>query len=76
MKVKILERNGPRGHAIGHGGQCFYEDDVVTVDDATGKLFCEMGWAEDVDGNVPTGQRDTTPKRLQPANVVHEVKAG
>ena len=34
------------------------KDDVVTVTDDLGGYFCRAGWAEDVEGVVPTGAPD------------------
>jgi hypothetical protein len=31
--------------------------DVITVPDALGAKWCMLGWARDVAGNVPTGER-------------------
>lgn len=52
MKIEITEPNG-----ILHGRERFESGDVRSVDDALGDYFCRMGWAKDVDGNVPTGER-------------------
>lgn len=35
----------------------FHEGDQVTVDEDIGRLACAHGWAEDLDGNVETGER-------------------
>jgi hypothetical protein len=56
MKVQITERRisdtDPEGTR-----HLFHEGDVVTVSDAYGQKLCALGWAKDVDGVVPTGER-------------------
>jgi len=52
MKIKVLEEK------FTHGRDMFYRDEVRVVDDALGTLFVENGWAEDLDGNVATGDRN------------------
>ncbi len=54
MKVKILEETG-----IKHAGVSYQHDDEVTVDDHVGAMFCANGWAEDLAGEVETGERRT-----------------
>lgn len=54
MKVKILEDGGIR-----HAGQHFESGDEVTVPDEVGAAWCGVGWAEDLAGNVETGERKT-----------------
>jgi hypothetical protein len=44
-------------------------DDVVTVRDEVGAYFCEMGWAEDVAGKCPSGERKPGVVVLSPAKV-------
>ena len=43
--------------------------DVITVPDSLGKTWCKHGWAKDVDGNVPTGERKVVGAELKPASV-------
>lgn len=31
--------------------------DIITVSDETGKRWCAYGWAQDVAGQTPTGER-------------------
>ena len=62
MKVEILEKE------IKHGGpnglEIFAEGEIRVVPDHVGEYFCRLGWAKDVDGNVETGERDTSRKEL------------
>ena len=59
MKIKMLER-------VVHLGQVYEEDEIRVVGQEVGSLFCSLGWAEDTEGNVPTGERDTRPRRIAP----------
>ena len=53
----------------------FSEGDEVTVPDADGEKFCARGWAEDVDGKVPTGVRKPGANAaLEVASVKNAVK--
>ena len=70
MRVKILEESIK--HDIDGVLQTFEKDDVRGVPDSVGEYFCSMGWAEDVSGNIPTGERDVN-KRASIA--VDNVKA-
>ena len=51
MKIEILEK-------IMHGRDVFEAGETRMVPDDVGKLFCDCGWARDVDGNVATAERD------------------
>lgn len=55
MRVKILEDK--IRHAIDGVPHEFLKDEVRVVPDADGAYFCALGWAEDVDGVVKTGER-------------------
>lgn len=54
MKVKILEETGIR-----EAGLLYPHGDQVTVPDEVGEKWCGAGWAEDLAGNVETGERRT-----------------
>lgn len=45
--------------------------DVVTVDDESGEYFVTNGWAEDVDGNIETGEIKNGEVRLDIRNIEH-----
>lgn len=68
MRIKVLEETG-----IKHDGLHLSHDDQVTVSDEAGRMFVEMGWAEDLSGEVPTGTRDTRPKVVDPKTVTTEI---
>ena len=57
MKVEITEKR--LSDADPDTGRHYLqgEGDVISVPDALGKKWCELGWAKDVDGKVPTGER-------------------
>lgn len=47
-------------------------NDVKTVGPNFGALACRMGWAKDVDGNIPTGEKSRDPVVVTAQNVVVE----
>ena len=51
MRVTITEKKlKDAGYNLVHG-------DTLTVDNALGAKWCQLGWAQDADGVVPTGER-------------------
>lgn len=46
--------------------------DIKTVGDNFGNLACASGWAKDVEGNVPTGEKSRDPVTVTPENLVVE----
>lgn len=66
MKIEMLED-------VLHGRDRFTAGEVRMVDEQTGALFCGRGWAKDLDGKVPTGERSTTPVGVAPDNASVEV---
>lgn len=44
-------------------------DDVITVPDSVGQKWCDHGWAKDVDGVYPTGERSIHPVEIAPDKV-------
>lgn len=69
MRVKIKEEK------IIHGREKFFKDEVRVVDDDLGAYMCGKGWTEDLDGQVPTGERDTTHVSLAPESVVNKLNS-
>lgn len=59
MRIEALE-------TFLHGRERFTAGDIRTVDDELGAYFCKAGWAKDLDGNTPTGDRDTREVILAP----------
>ena len=49
-------------------------NDIKTVGDNFGNLACSLGWARDVDGNVPTGVKPRRPVVVTPNNLVVKPK--
>lgn len=50
-------------------GEVFYKDDTRTVPYGFGHFLATNGFAEDMSGAVPTGEKPTGPKRLKPEDV-------
>lgn len=71
MRVKILEES--LRSVCRETGQRYNlsRDDVVTVADSTGAHWCAMGWAEDVAGEVETGERTPGAVRVAPDSTRH-----
>lgn len=69
MKVEITEVRLSDAHEERHYLQ--HEGDRITVPDALGLKWCSLGWAKDVDGNVPTGERKVTGAELKPHGSAH-----
>jgi len=51
MKVKILSEK------ILHGRDAYYKDEIREVPEDVGVYFCTMGWAQDPEGKIKTGER-------------------
>ena len=51
MKIECLE-------LFLHGRDRYESGDIRTVPDALGAYFVNNGWAKDMDGKVPTGDRN------------------
>lgn len=71
MRVKILEEQ------IQSYGYRAFKDDQLTVPDHVGEHWCKHGWAEDLAGAIPTGERIPGPSRIphpdaQPGQVTLE----
>lgn len=57
MKIEALE-------AIKSDGYVLEAEDVKTVPDEVGARWCEAGWARDLAGTVPTGERKVLDARV------------
>jgi len=68
MQIKITEQ---RISDVGPDGvlHVWVEGDVATVDDAYGATLCGRGWATDVAGKVPTGERKPGAQTLEVAKM-------
>lgn len=67
MRVEITEKK------LKDAGYSLVEGDTITVPDEVGAYWCGLGWAKDVDGKVPTGERIVTGARLEVQNVKHKM---
>ena len=68
MKIEALE-------TIKSGGYLLEAEDVKTVPDELGARWCALGWARDVAGVVPTGERQVIDARLSVDSGVLTAKA-
>jgi len=46
-------------------GMMYYPGEIRLVSEAVAKTACGAGWAKDLDGNIPTAERDPTARKLQ-----------
>lgn len=60
MKVKVTEE------VLRSDGYNLVDGDTLTVPDEVGTKWCGLGWAEDVDGNIETGERVPGVVRIAP----------
>lgn len=80
MKIEITEKTGIRTQEYGH----MKHGEIREVDDHLGAFYCANGWAKDVSGTVPTGERgkldridpakwpnDQPKKQIEPGNASH-----
>jgi hypothetical protein len=72
MKVEILEKRLTSDGFVGELG------DRLTVPDEVGAKWCALGWATDLAGQVPTGERRVIDARLAVDSAVigQEVRNG
>lgn len=64
IKIEVLEK-------FSIDGQVYHADEVRVVDDEVAKTACGAGWARDPSGNIPTGERDPSAKRLNIQKAAH-----
>lgn len=71
MQVKILEEK------ILEGREVFLKDEVRSVPDDMAKRWIAAGWAKDVTGEIPTGERKNKGEDLEinPLKLVTSNKA-
>lgn len=62
MRIEVL------GNKLKDDGYDLVQGDTITVHDAIGARWCGFGWAKDVDGNVPTGERKPGAQRINAQN--------
>lgn len=58
VRIKVVDPGGikatDRATGIHHS---LHEGDTVTVSQPAAERWCGFGWAEDVEGKIPTGER-------------------
>jgi hypothetical protein len=64
MKIEALED-------IRSGNYLLTAGDIITVPDEEGAHWCEMGWAKDTSGDVPTGERSIHPRTVSLGGAAH-----
>lgn len=69
MKIEVTEKS------LKDAGYALVEGDSITVPDDVGKEWCRLGWAKDVAGKVPTGERKVVGAELIPAKMTTSTKA-
>jgi len=72
MKIEAIDRI----RATDDDGRDLHMEpgDVRTVGPNFGKLACNMGWAKDIDGAVPTGEKSNRSVTVTPNNLVQRPK--
>jgi len=65
MKVEILENKLSSDGFFGELGDRF------TVPDEVGVKWCSLGWAKDLSGTIPTGDRKVINAQLDVQNVIN-----
>ena len=68
MKIEALENLKSDGYVLTAG-------DTITVPDEVGTIWCRHGWARDVDGAIPTGERQVLNAKLAVDSVKTIVKS-
>ena len=58
MRVEVTEDN------LKSDGYCLERGDSIRVPDEVGTRWCALGWARDVEGKVPSGERVVLDARL------------
>lgn len=64
MRVEITEKRISDTDPDTQQLHQLHEGDIVSVPDKLGARWCALGWAKDVDGVVPTGERVVGPSSL------------
>ena len=65
MKVEILENKLSSDGFLGELGDRF------TVPDEVGMKWCSLGWAKDLSGSIPTGERKVINAQLDVQDVIN-----
>ena len=71
MKVEILEERLKAKDRETGQHYTLEKGDRVTVSDECGHSWCAAGWAKDLSGDVPTGERKPGARRLDVQSTRH-----
>lgn len=71
MRVEILEEKLSDRDSYNDRHYTLVKGDIQTVSDELGKTWCRRGWAKDVDGKVPTGERIVRSEVVEPKSTKH-----
>jgi hypothetical protein len=64
IKLEVLEK-------FSIDGLVYHAGEIRVVEESVAKTACGAGWARDVDGVIPTGERDPSAKKLVIEKVLH-----
>jgi hypothetical protein len=64
IKLEVLEK-------FSIEGQVYHAGEIRVVPEVVAKTACGAGWARDVDGVIPTGERDPSAKKLEVGKLSH-----
>lgn len=67
MKVEVTEKK------LRDAGYNLVDGDTLTVPAEVGRKWCGLGWARDVAGEVPTGERIVRGAKLDVQNARHSL---
>lgn len=54
MRIRMRDR-------VPHEGSVYQTGEAVDLDDATARRWVDLGWADDMTGQIPTGARSMAP---------------
>lgn len=74
MKVEILETRLRSRDPVTGRHYDLEAGDRVTVSDTCGAAWCARGWARDLAGEVPTGERVVRGAVVRPKTAAHAAK--
>jgi hypothetical protein len=57
VTIKVLEK-------FSIGNTAYYEGETRVVEEEVAQTACGAGWAQDVSGGIPTGERDPSGQKL------------
>lgn len=69
VKVELL------GNRLSDAGYTGVKGDIRSVPESIAKKWCSMGWAKDVAGEIPCGERDLNPVSVNPKKSIQTSKS-